>query len=224
MKIDHLQLLTSNLAQQRDFYLHVLKLHTALAADTLSVQAGHSRLTFEQAPVGWQGFYHFAFDIPENRFKEAKAWLSQRVPLIPDNTGADEFPSESWNSDSIYFYDPAGNILEFIARHNQPNASDKPFSERSIISISEIGLATDDVLQTVQFLEREIGIGVYDGPGSDTFTPIGDELGLFIVVKRGRIWFPDTGKPADFYPVVVRVSNEARKFRVSGPPYTVDVV
>ena len=35
------------------------------------------------------------------------------------------------------------------------------------------------------------------------FTPVGDEQGLFVVVKRGRMWFPDTGKAAELLPITV---------------------
>ena len=40
-----------------------------------------------------------------------------------------------------------------------------------------------------------LGVTVYDGEGGDMFTAVGDELGLFIVVKQGRIWYPETGIP-----------------------------
>lgn len=50
------------------------------------------------------------------------------------------------------------------------------------------------------------GYLIYDGAGSDTFTALGDEHGLFIIVKRGRIWFPDTGIPAELVPLKVAVS------------------
>jgi catechol-2,3-dioxygenase len=207
MRIEEVELLTGDVAALRDFYAGVLKLPAQLADGVLSVQAGRSRLTFKQAPAGWEGFYHFAFNIPENQLKEAKAWISSRVPLIRDQAGEDEFDFESWNAHSIYFRDPARNILEFIARHSLPNRSGEPFDEEGVLSISEIGITSEDVLETVHMLEERLGIEVYDGPPSETFTAIGDENGLLIVVKRGRVWFPDTGQTADLYPVTVTVSE-----------------
>jgi catechol-2,3-dioxygenase len=209
MRIEALELVSSDLAGLNEFYTGVLNLQGQLAEETLSVQAGSSQLSFKQAPPGWNGFYHFAFNIPENQLQEAKDWVSRRLPLIRDQSGQDEFDFENWNAHAFYFRDPVGNILEFIARHNLPNRSDRPFSERSILSISEIGIASDDVLETVRLLESRVGVEVYDGPPSDTFTAVGDENGLFIVVRRGRVWFPDTGQAADLYPVSVTVSNES---------------
>src|SRR5437588_4830670 len=153
MKIDEVELLSGDVAALRDFYAGVLRLPTQLAQDTLSVQAGSSRLTFRPAPTRWDGFYHFAFNIPENQVWEAKAWVLSRVPLIRDQAGQDEFDFESWNAHSVYFRDPAGNILEFIVRHNLPNRADRPFDERGILYISEIGIASEDVLETVHMLE-----------------------------------------------------------------------
>jgi catechol-2,3-dioxygenase len=220
MNIDELEILTPDLSGEHDFYSGVLGLPgLAITGDSLSVQVGSSRLTFGQAPGGWNGFYHFAFNIPENQFREAKSWVSRRAPLIRDSQGADEFHFESWNAHSLYFYDPAGNILELIARHNLDNGSEKPFDPQSILSISEIGLASDDVPGTVRTLQEGLGIEIYDGPGSDTFTATGDEHGLLIVVKRSRIWFPETGKPAGLLPLAAVISTHmGKRFKLSAHP------
>ncbi|MEO6456896.1 MAG: hypothetical protein ABIO92_01275, partial [Chloroflexia bacterium] len=221
MRIDRLDLLTNDLAAQRKFYASELPLPILEASGAvLSLQAGRSLLTFRQAPEDWNGFYHFAFNIPEDQFQEAKEWLSRRVMPIKDAKGKDEFPSKEWNAHSVYFYDPAGNILEFIARHTLDEHLERPFGERNILSISEIGLVSDDVPGTVRRLQSEMNINTYSGPGSDTFTAVGDEHGLFIVVKRGRIWFPDTGKPAVLAPLGVEITSDMEaRYKLSGPPY-----
>ena len=83
-------------------------------------------------------------------------------------------------------------------------------------------IVTDKVPDAVQLLQAGLGVGVYDGQGSDMFTAVGDEHGLFIVVKQGRIWFPDTGKAAELSPVTVAARNHAGTFsKVTGPPYRV---
>ena len=51
-------------------------------------------------------------------------------------------------------YDADKNIVELIARHNQPTASQSPFSGKSLVSISEIGLVTQDVMETV---DKQLG-------------------------------------------------------------------
>jgi hypothetical protein len=65
-------------------------------------------------------------------------------------------------------------------------------------------------------------VSVYDGAGSDTFTAVGDEDGLFIVVKRGRIWYPETGVAADVYPVAVTLANtRVSEYNVPDLPYII---
>lgn len=209
MHILEIQLLTHDLAGQRDFYTDVLQvplLETSL--DTVTFQAGHSRLAFKQAPPGWSGCYHYAFNIPENQFGQAKAWLSQRVALIADSNGADEFDFQNWNAHAVYCYDPAGNVVELIARHKLANAAHESFGGHSLLCVSEIGLPAVDVRDVVRSLTSGLELEVYWGAGSDTFTALGDEHGLFIVVKRGRIWFPDTGKGADAQPLRIMVSKD----------------
>ena len=221
MRIRELRIKTASLSNQREYYAHILRL-PVIAEKTrwLAIQAGDTQLVFEQAD-GWQGKYHFAFDVPENQFEAAREWIMRRTPLIKLD-GNDSFDFQNWNAHSLYFYDAAGNILELIARHNQPNASSSPFTERSLLHVSEIGLAADDVLATVNSICDNLGVGVYDGEGSDTFTAVGDEDGLFIVVKRGRVWYPNTGIRADVYPVTVALADAPEDgYNVPDLPYTV---
>ena len=220
MKMFELRLKIGDLMEARHFYRDVLKLPVLEeTADLLALQAGSTRLVFE-CVTGWQGKYHFAFDVPENQIEVAAAWITGKAKLATSN-GQTIFKSGSgWNAQMVYFYDPAGNILELIARHNQPNASADTFSERSIISISEIGLATGDVKRTVQWLCDRLDMTVYDGAGSDSFSAVGDELGLFIVVKKGRNWYPETGIPAGLNPVdVTLIGEEMGEVTIPGLPY-----
>jgi hypothetical protein len=120
------------------------------------------------------------------------------------------FYSESWDAHNLYFRDPAGNIVELIARHTLGNADAGPFSGASILGISEIGVAADDVRELVAELIERTGAAEYHGPGSASFSPVGDESGLLIVVARGRIWFPETGVPAEPLPVTVTTERAGR--------------
>jgi catechol-2,3-dioxygenase len=225
MKLFELRLKMGDLIEARNFYHDVMKLPVLEeTADLLVLQAGATRLVFEHE-TGWQGRYHFAFDVPENQVQEAAAWIAVKAKLATLNEKAIFNSSAHWNAHMVYFYDPAGNILEFIGRHNQPNASSEPFSERSIIAISEIGLTTRDVPQTVQWLGDNLGMLVYDGAGSDTFSAVGDELGLFIVVKEGRNWYPETGIPAGFYPVrATLIDGKMGEYDIPGLPYHITMV
>lgn len=206
MHILDLQLVTPDLALQHTFYTQVIGLPVLqTTSESLTFQAGASRLTFTEAPA--QGSYHFAFNIPENQLASAKNWLNQRVSLLKDSAGVDTFYSENWNAHNVYFCDTAGNVLELIARHTAPDASDRPFDAASLLNISEIGIAADDVPAQIATIQAQIDAPIYRGPGSNTFSPIGDEHGLFIVVSHGRIWFPETGKPAEHLPVTVSVDD-----------------
>ncbi len=208
MHILNLQLATTALRQQRDFYTHVFGFPVLGAtSDTITLQVGASQLTFMQTTAPLPGSYHFAFNIPTNQFATAKRWLSRQVPLLTDTAGVDEFFFENWNAHAIYFGDPAANIVELIARHTLENASDLPFGGQSILNISEIGVAAENVPQQVAAIRDQTGTRVYHGPGSDTFTPVGDEHGLLIVVQQGRVWFPDTSKPAEHLPITAIVAG-----------------
>ncbi|HRQ23296.1 MAG TPA: hypothetical protein PLF42_07705 [Anaerolineales bacterium] len=221
MLIKRLELLTLDLIAQRDFYSTVLDLPTHLENDTLFVKAGRTDLSFKQAPADWTGAYHFCFNIPENQFAHAKAWLSARIPLVEDDKGNNQFQSKTWNSSSIYFKDTAGNILEFIARHNQQNAVHAPFDSGQILQISEIGLASQDVIAFARELCERLGVSVYKQEPKADFTPIGDEDGLLILPVENRIWYPNTGIPARMLSVKVDVEVNGKPFTIRGAPYEI---
>ncbi len=139
MQITRLELQTSDLKEQALFYGETLGLDTRIIAGTqVLVRAGATELVFTQAEEGQVSLYHFAFNIPENQFEHAKQWLAMRAEILANEDGETMIISKTWNSQSLYFKDPAGNILELIARHDLQNASD----QFEILSISEIGLAT----------------------------------------------------------------------------------
>src|ERR1044071_7644815 len=102
MNITYLELCTTDLIALRDFYSQVLELPVELSADQLTVQAGITELVFMLAPVDFDGAYHFAFNIPENQFHAAKQWISTRIHLLHEESGKDEFESESWDSNSSF--------------------------------------------------------------------------------------------------------------------------
>ena len=221
MFINRLELPALDLIAQRDYYANVLELPVHLEGDSLLVKAGKTDLIFTQAPPQWEGAYHFCFNIPENQFPYAKAWLSARIPLVKDDKGNDEFNSQSWNSTSLYFKDAAGNILEFITRHRQQNSVNSPFNSGQILQVSEIGLASQDVISFAKELCAKLGVSVYEQDFNDTFTPIGDEDGLFILPVEGRIWYPNTGIPAKMLPIKVDVEANGKLFHLEGVPYRI---
>jgi len=222
MLIKRLELLTPDLVSQRDFYAYVLELPEHLDSDTLLVKAGKTDLVFKQSPPGWQGAYHFCFNIPKNQFARAKTWMLERIPLLKDEKGDDEFQSNSWKATSLYFKDVAGNILEFIARHDLKNAAYTSFDSGQILQVSEIGLASKDVITFAKELCNKLGVSVYKQEPEASFTPIGDEEGLLILPVEGRAWYPNTGIPAKLLDVKVAFEVNGREFKLSGMPYEVE--
>jgi len=214
--------MTHHLVEQKQFYTRTLGLLLLSETnDSITMGAGTSRLVFLHANPDTKPFYHFAFNIPENKFAQAKAWLLERCCLLEKN-GIDEFHFAYKNAHALYFLDVAGNILEFIARHDLPNASTEPFGTAALLYISEIGLVVDNVPTAVDFLRTSLGMEVYRAE-SDTFTTVGDEYGLFIVVKRGRQWFPRY-LGAEVHPLAMTLQGAiSAQYAVPRFPYWVEV-
>jgi catechol-2,3-dioxygenase len=221
VNITKLELLTADLQAQQDFYANILELPSKLTTSGLEVKPGNTELLFTQAPLDFDGAYHFAFNIPGNQFQRAKQWISARLLLLPDEKGQDEFQFESWNSESVYFKDPAGNVLEFIARHNLEEAGEGEFNSRQILKISEIGLPSEDVLTLTDQLCRQLGLSVFKQEPNEIFTPVGDDNGLLIVPVQGRIWIPNSGVPAKLLPVTVKGNTNGQEWEVRGVPYEI---
>jgi catechol-2,3-dioxygenase len=218
----------------RDFYGRTLGLpFVADDADSISFRAGHTVLTFENVEEARHGvpgrpnpFYHFAFNIPENRLAEALEWLRPRTPIVRKADGSEVFHFDAWNAHAFYFLDLAGNIVEFIARHTLRNASTTPFAPDSIGDVSEIGLVVPDVPAAVRMTADALGAAPYLNRISDEFAAVGDERGLFILVKTGRLWFPLEGaraRAARVFPTKVTTRGPAKTLSpFDGLPYTVN--
>jgi catechol-2,3-dioxygenase len=224
MHIRYLELPATDLQAQRDFYAHELELPAALSTARLEVQAGETTLVFTQADSGFDGAYHFAFNIPENRFRAAKEWIGQRLPVLRNAEGRDEYDFDNWRAHAFYFKDAAGNILEFIARHDLPNAVDGPFDGRQILCVSEIGLPSEDVIAFADDLCTQLELSVFRGAPDAAFTAIGDNHGLFILPIKNRIWMPDSGVYARLLPVYVRGEVNAKRWEVRGVPYQITIL
>lgn len=194
----------ANLEETADFYGSTLGLSGRRAGKVFQMQAGGTGFAFEGAKS--PAIYHFAFNIPENKLEEAQDWLRKRGVKLVERDGSPTFHFASWNAHATYFFDPAGNIVEFIARHTLPNASAGRFSEKSILSASELGVVVDDVPKAVDQIGRDLGMKPYKGQ-SDQFCAVGDEHALLIVVKRGRLWFGTNNLPATEHPAKAEIGG-----------------
>lgn len=220
MNITRLELLSADLEAQKDFYANVLELPVRRDSSILEVKAGQTELFFTESPK-FDGAYHFAFNIPENQFDSAKIWISSRVLLLRDEAGKDEFHSENWNSSSVYFKDAAGNVLEFIARHNLKNAVHAEFDSQQILNVSEVGLPSEDVVSLANEICKRLDVSVFRQEANESFTPVGDDNGLLILPIKDRIWIPNSGVPARLLSVRVEGNVNGRKWEVRGVPYEI---
>jgi hypothetical protein len=204
-------------------------------ADRFTIQAGETRLAFVNSSDAVEGrppFYHFAFNIPENKILKALEWQKARTPMlpIPERNRAAGSPPEvvdysHWNAHSVFFLDPAGNVVEYIARHDLKNGDSSAFSWGDILYASEIGLIVDDVAATAARLTDLASMPQYRG-GSDQFMAMGDEYGLLLVMKRGRIidFTSDPHNGVRVYRTGVTVRGaKPTKYQFADYPYQLDV-
>jgi len=77
------------------------------------------------------------------------------------------------------------------------------------------------VIGFAEGLCAQLGLSVFKQELDETFTPIGDDNGLFIIPIQGRIWMPDSGIPAKLLPVKTRVEVNGKTWEVRGYPYEV---
>lgn len=204
-----------------DFYGGRLGLSLSREEFGLSVSVGSTELEFRTVDAG-SPFYHFAINVPENRFQEARDWLADRVGLIPDaDSGETEFHFEFMNANATYFEDPAGNIGELIARHDLGNATaeGEKFGPNCLLEVSEIGLPVPDVPTAVETIETHTEATGWESD-SETFRVVGDDHGMFILVREGRDWYP-TGRPAEVFPTEIVIEGSEPGYEWSNLPYRI---
>ncbi|MCG8458656.1 MAG: hypothetical protein MI919_20445, partial [Holophagales bacterium] len=205
--------------------------------DLLTVVGGTTPITFvaadreQHGPEHGEPWYHVAFNIPENKLRLAREWQLERTELIPTPKRQQDpaFPSDvrhfpNWNAHSVFFWDPAGNLLEYIARHDLDNRASGPFTSNDILYASEIAFVVDDQPATARQLNRDLGLGVYP-PDAGFWWAMGDELGLLLCIPERR-WGENTATPKRFavFPTEATIRGAGRRtYSVPGYPYTVNV-
>ena len=217
MQIKKLVLQTSYLETLKEFYSSILELPVqVLTKKEILIKIGSSDLIFTET-TEVEPFYHFAINIPSNKIEEAKDWLGNKVKLLwMEDYKSDIADFVNWHAKSVYFFDPAGNILELIARFDLNNASDEPFSSKQFLSINEAGLAfnKDNFELRVTELKNSYSLSYFDKqPPLPQFRAIGDDEGLFVVVPEHRNWFP-TSKPAGIFPIIAEFDNDGKEYEM----------
>ena len=203
MHIRELILETHSLHRTKVFYNKTLELEILEETDEqISFRAGRTKLTFKATTTG-KPYYHFAFNITNNRFSDSFEWMNSKLDILPVNDEMLIAGYDNWNAQSFYFYDNNGSIVEFIVRFDLPYESKEPFSSNCIEEVSEIGLVVDSVMDKSQELNSKYQIPYFKkGPRMPEFVAMGDEYGLLLVCQNKRAWVP-THKPAQIFPVKV---------------------
>ncbi|OXA90440.1 VOC family protein [Flavobacterium hercynium] len=207
MKLEHIQIQTNDIQKTADFYSNVLELQILEQnSKSVTIQAGASILKFTEN-TQFDSTYHFAFNIPENKLKEAIQWCQNKVGLllIEDQSVVATF--ENWNANAVYFYDNNKNLLEFIARNDLNNSSTAIFNSKLILNISEIGIVDENPFQLGQKLNTKHGLDFFTkNQNSEFFSALGDDEGLLIIVQPKRNWYP-TQIPSESNPTEIRIQN-----------------
>lgn len=209
MLLKEIHLQANGLSDLFNFYKDILELPVEYTgAKSIRITAGHTQLNFDETRNAGNPFYHFAFNIPSNKFEEAFNLMKEKVKLL----WLEDYKSyiadfTNWNAKSFYFEDPAGNILEMISRFDLNDFSNEPFSSRQIRNISEMGLVFPEGnfnKEVNDFLQKfELSYFDKQQPMAH-FRAVGDDEGLFIIVPENRVWFASKDKQAKILPMQIQ--------------------
>lgn len=248
--IQSVELLTATpIAEMRRFYVDRLGIAVGReSADSLELLVGESRLTFKTCAKSdhreragretGEPMYHFAFNIAPARLGGALAWLRSRVTLVAPrgDTRDDALPRDMWHfrhwrARSLFFFDPAYNIVELIARSEFGafDMSSGAFSAADLQCVSEIGfvMRAGESNAAARQLNEKFGLTAYP-PGTSDWWAMGDEHGLLLCLARdGDLWGEHTDTPVRWgmFPANVVIRGEkASRFAFEGMPHKIECI
>lgn len=214
MEIKEIVIQTDDLKGTENFYANVLGFELIKKEqNTIAFSAGNSMLSFIKS-TNLNPKYHFAFNIPKNKLNEATIWLSSKVNLLLNDENEIITEFGDWNAKAIYFYDNNNNIVEFITRFDLTNETEKKFDASSVLSISEIGIVANDPMKLASQIMDKNHLNYFEkGKQSENFISIGDDNGLFIIVKNDRKWYP-TEQKAEQHVARIKIISKGIKHDV----------
>lgn len=218
-----LRLKATRLDEMRTFYADTLGFAVEREPGALTVETGETRIRFEEAEPGTAPYYHVAWAIPENKIEESKDWLTRRTPILKRPDGLEIFHFRNVNRHAFFFADPAGNILEFIARHDLRDGVDVPFAREHVFYVNHAGLVVDDMDEAIGQIRRDLGLELTADPVPN-FATLGDGHRHVTLVTRNRLWLPDMVKAADVHEAeVVMHGSPSRVLDFERYPYRVAI-
>ena len=192
MRLNEIEIKTTNLNDIGLFYHNTLELPIErIDKNSIRVIIGQSTLKIIEDAEKSEPIYHLAFNIPKNKLQEAISWSSDKIQLIKKEDEVLIADFETWNANSVYFFDTDGNLLEFIARQDLNNEESNEFNSNQILNISEIGIVQTKPDEYGMELIEKFDLKLFEkNQNSELFTAVGNDNGLLIIVKNNRNWFP----------------------------------
>lgn len=195
---------TNKLKQLRRFYVNVLELPITESSDNMfTVKIGISEISFKHSDQ--PAFYHFAINIPGNQFTLIKLWLKDRLTLNREG-GIDQVYFPTFDADSMYFEDPAGNIIEYIGRRKRDVFGN--VTKDSFLNVSEVSVTTPfvtDVGDDLQDFGLPLRHGTEVNPESLNF--LGKDESFIVLVPPERKWY-FSQRNSETYPLEITLTNE----------------
>lgn len=236
MKIRSVDLLTRRFDEMKHFYIDCLgfplKSHSS---EAFTIEVGYTALTFQKTQsTDDDPKYHFAMNIPAKQWSNAKEWLTKKGCTLLPTPSVEEANIQSIEHDvvffgalqafSLYFHDPAGNLVEWIARENLEDLSTGTFQIESVLNISEVLFAFDrDLPRAMEKLCDHFPVEPYTGD-KKRFQILGDDEGTFILNDIRRGYYP-TQQKAEIHPLRMSVvSDQKRELHLEPYPYVIQSV
>lgn len=196
-------LYTNQLEDMKGFYEYQLGFRVVEEDETsFTLSIGDSQLVFRESEKA--AFYHFALNIPGNQFTLAKWWAGERVTLNRQE-GMDEVFYANFDADAFYFQDPAGNIVEFIARRSVDRMGN--FTVDSLLNISEVSITTPYVEEVGEQIEKmEIPVRGNKGIDPKSLNFLGSGHAYIILVAPKRMWYFSKQK-SETHPLSIELSS-----------------
>lgn len=196
---------TNKLKLLRRFYRNVMGLEIIESStEEFTVKVGESTITFCQSDQ--PTFYHFAINVPGNQFSIMKHWMQERLTLNREKA-VDQIYFQNFDADSIYFEDPAGNIIELIGRRNRDVFGHVTID--SFLNVSEVGIVTPHIIDVGDELQ-DFGIPLWQGtevdPESLNFLGKGDTF--IVLVPPERRWY-FSARNSETHPLEITLNDGA---------------
>lgn len=195
----------SSFEETKNFYTQLFQgLVTTSSSDEFQLSFLINQLNLKRNHTKEDPFYHFAFLVPYSLFDQAKEFVQSVVPLNTQD-GKDEISFKK-GIHSCYFYDPSGNIVEFIAME-AVDTDKTTFTVDTIKGLVEMSLVTSDVKETASHLAEA---GIFTKPlesiKEDNLNFIFTDHTILLLSPIGRTWV-FSEKQATVFPQSITVDD-----------------